>query len=92
MVCSLFDAKPLSEPMLGCLGDNDRAANVLFVQHPRDQGERRRQNPYVIIRPAPEGAGRATPDQTGHYSHYNAKLEFFIMKVRWDNMESEVFF
>ena len=28
----------------------------------------------VIIRPAPEGAGRTTPEQTGHYSHYNTKL------------------
>ena len=28
----------------------------------------------VVIRPAPEGAGRTTPEQTGHYSHYNAKL------------------
>ena len=28
----------------------------------------------VIIRPSPEGAGRTTPEQTGHYSHYNTKL------------------
>ena len=28
----------------------------------------------VIIRPAPEGAGRTTPEQTGHYSHCNTKL------------------
>ena len=28
----------------------------------------------VIIHPAPEGAGRTTPEQTGHYSHYNKKL------------------
>ena len=28
----------------------------------------------VIFRPAPEGAGRTTPEQTGHYSHYNTKL------------------
>ena len=28
----------------------------------------------VIIRPAPEGAGRTTPEQTGHYSHYNTEL------------------
>ena len=28
----------------------------------------------VIIRPAPGGAGRTTPEQTGHYSNYNTKL------------------
>ena len=28
----------------------------------------------VIIRPAPQSAGRTTPEQTGHYSHYNTKL------------------
>ena len=28
----------------------------------------------VIIRPTLEGAGRTTPEQTGHYSHYNTKL------------------
>ena len=28
----------------------------------------------VIIRPAPEGAGQTTPEQTCHYSHYNTKL------------------
>ena len=56
------------------LGDNDRAARVLFVQHPREQGEWCSQNPSVIIRPAPEGAGRTTPEQTGHYSHYYTKL------------------
>ena len=28
----------------------------------------------VIIRPAPEGAGRTTLEQIGHYSHYNTKL------------------
>ena len=28
----------------------------------------------VIIRPALESAGRTTPEQTGHYSHYNMKL------------------
>ena len=28
----------------------------------------------VIIHPAPEGAGRTTPEQTGHSSHYNTKL------------------
>ena len=28
----------------------------------------------VIIRPAPEGAGRTIPPQPGHYSHYNTKL------------------
>ena len=28
----------------------------------------------VIIRPAPAGAGQTTPEQTGHYSHYNTKL------------------
>ena len=28
----------------------------------------------VTIRPAPEGAGRTTPEQTGHYTHYNTKL------------------
>ena len=29
------------------LGDNDRAARVLFVQHPREQGEWCSQNPSV---------------------------------------------
>ena len=29
------------------LGDNDRAARVLFVQHPREQGESCSQNPSV---------------------------------------------
>ena len=28
----------------------------------------------VIICPAPKGAGWTTPEQTGHYSHYNTKL------------------
>ena len=62
------------------LGDNDRAARELFVQHPREQGEWCSQNPSVardfgvIICPAPEGAGRTTPEETGHYSHYNTKL------------------
>ena len=31
----------------------------------------------VIIRPAPEGAGWTTPEQTGQYSHYNMKLDIF---------------
>ena len=31
----------------------------------------------VIIRPAPEGDGRTTPEQTGQYSHYNTKLAIF---------------
>ena len=54
-------------------GINDRSARVLFVQHPREQGEWLRQNPSVrsgydcIIRPAPSGAGRTTPLQPGHY-------------------------
>ena len=30
------------------LGDNDRAARVLFVQHPREQGEWCSQNPSVL--------------------------------------------
>ena len=47
------------------------------TQYTREQGEWCSQNPSVvdvIIRPAPEGAGRTTPEQTGHYSHYNTKL------------------
>ena len=62
------------------LGANDRAASVLFVQHPRKQGEWCSQHPSVvrvfgvIIRHAPEDAGRTTPKQTGHFSHYNTKL------------------
>ena len=44
---------------------NTRSARVLFVQHPREQGEWLRQN--RIIRPAPSGAGRTTPSQPGHY-------------------------
>ena len=30
---------------------------------------------FVIIPPALEGAGQTTPEQTGHYSHYNTKLK-----------------
>ena len=62
------------------LGDNDRAARVLFVQAPEGAGRMMQSKPEhsegfdVIIRPAPEGAGRTTPKQTGHYSHYNTKL------------------
>ena len=44
-----------------CLGNNDRSARV-------------RSGFDCIIRLAPEGAGRTTPEQTGHYSHYNTKL------------------
>ena len=49
-------------------GNNDRSARVLFVQHPREQGEWLRQSFDCIIRPAPSGAGRTTPSQPGHYS------------------------
>ena len=59
-------------------GNNDRSARVLFVQHPREQGDWLRQNPRYarsgfdcIIRPAPSGAGRTTPSQPGHYSLIN---------------------
>ena len=45
-------------------GNNDRSARVLFVQHPREQGEWLRQN---FIHPAPSGAGWTTPSQPGHY-------------------------
>ena len=31
------------------LGDNDRAAMVLFVQHPSEQGEWCSQNPRVVL-------------------------------------------
>ena len=50
-----------------CNGNDDRSARVLFVQHPREQGECYHQNPHYarafhcIIRPAPTGAGRTTP-------------------------------
>ena len=56
-----------------CNGNNDRSARVLFVQHPREQGELLTSKPPLcsgfdcIIRPAPEGAGRTTPSQPGHY-------------------------
>ena len=53
-----------------CLGDNGRAVRLLFVQHPREQGE----GFDAIIRPSLEGAGWTTPEQTGHYSHDNTKL------------------
>ena len=33
------------------LGDNDRAARVLFVQHPREQGEWCSLNPSVALLP-----------------------------------------
>ena len=62
---ALTDPRGPFVPPISQLGDNDRAARVLFVQHPREQGE---------WCPAPEGAGRTTPEQTGHYSHYNTKL------------------
>ena len=29
----------------------------------------------VIIRPAHESAGQTTPEQTGHYSHYNTNSQ-----------------
>ena len=52
-------------------GNNDRSARVLFVQHPREQGEWLRQNLRsgfaFIIRPVPSGARRTTPSQPGHY-------------------------
>ena len=66
------------------LGDNDRAARVLFVEPPdwagqmmqskRESKAVRSQGFDVIIRPAPDGAGRTTSQQTGHYSYYNVKL------------------
>ena len=34
-----------TQVVIGWLGDNDRAARVLFVQHPREQGEWCSQNP-----------------------------------------------
>ena len=36
-------------PSVCCLGDYDRAARVLFVQHPREQGEWLRQNPFALL-------------------------------------------
>ena len=54
--------------------NNDRSAQVLFVQHPMGQVEWLRQNHSgldCIIRPAPLGAGRTTPSQPGHYSLNN---------------------
>ena len=51
-------------------GNNDRSAWVLFVQHPRKQGEWLRRNLRsgfdCIIRPAPSDAGRTTPLKPGH--------------------------
>ena len=38
----------LSEIFMELLGDNDRAARVLFIQHPREQGEWCSQNPSVV--------------------------------------------
>ena len=36
----------------------------------------------VIIRPAPEGAGRTTPEQSSHYSHYNTKFRDIFTEIR----------
>ena len=58
--------------------NNDRSARVLFVQHPREQGEWLRD---CIIRPAPSGAGRTTPSQPGHYPLTNKFQWFFLSKM-----------
>ena len=46
-------------------GNNDQSVRVLFVQHPREQGEWLRQNPRYardcIIRPAPTGVDEQYP-------------------------------
>ena len=56
-----------------CNGNNDRSARVLFVQHPREQGELR-SGFDCIIGPAPSGAGRTTPSQHGHYRREKFKV------------------
>ena len=52
------------------LGDNDRAARVLFVQHPREQGECFWRNHS----PCSRGCWTNNTRADGHYSHYNTKL------------------
>ena len=68
-----WDVVRISVKRVSCYnGNNDRSGRVLFVQHPREQGEWVRPNPRYarfdcIIRSAPSGTGRTAPSQPGHY-------------------------
>ena len=72
----------------GCLGDNERAARAVVLPAPEGAGRMMQSKPErsegfdVIIRPTPEVAGRTTPEQTGHCSHFNTKLTDFAISSR----------
>ena len=68
-------------------GNNDQSAHMLFVQHPREQGEWLHQNTryarvLTIIPPAPPGTGGTTPSQPSHY-HIFFLGTISIPKMKW---------
>ena len=70
-------------------GDNDRAARVLFVQHPREQGEWLRQNPrYARVLTAsfallPRVLDEQHPRSPGHYPLNIPLMPCIFIYDRW---------